>query len=107
MVENYSRKIDAQEDTIRSLNMRLEHQGNLANSDPDYEGMLKRENESLKRENALMRDRAAEMQSNVQSDVPSDALEAECRRLRGDLQEKERDLLKQGDQLRQLMGEKD
>lgn len=25
MVQNYSRKIDAQEDTIRSLNQRLEH----------------------------------------------------------------------------------
>ena len=64
MVENYSRKIDAQEDTIRSLTMRLEHQGNLSNSDPDYEGMLKRENESLKRENQLMQQRASEMLGN-------------------------------------------
>lgn len=37
----------------------------------------------------------------------SDALDSECRRLRAELQEKERDLLKQGDQMRQLLSEKD
>ena len=105
MVANYSRKIDAQEDTIRSLNMRLEHQGNLASTDPDYEGLMRRENDALKRENELMRDKITELSNGM---PPSDsALEAECRRLRGDLQEKERELLKQGDQLRQLIGEKD
>lgn len=36
-----------------------------------------------------------------------DALDAECRRLRAELQEKERELLKQGDQMRSLVGEKD
>merc|ERR1719188_94979 len=39
---------------------------------------------------------------------PSDsALEQECRRLRSDMQEKERELLKQGDQMRQLVAEKE
>ena len=62
MVQNYSRKIEAQEDTIRSLNQRLDHQGNLAGADPDYEGLMRRENDTLKRENQLMRDRIAELQ---------------------------------------------
>ena len=30
MVQNYSRKIMAQEDTIRSLNQRLDHAGSMA-----------------------------------------------------------------------------
>ena len=38
---------------------------------------------------------------------PDEALESECRRLRSELQEKERDNLKQGDQMRQLITEKD
>lgn len=67
MVANYSRKIQAQEDTIRSLNMRLEHQGNLANTNPDYEAMLVRENDALKRENALMRERVAELNRELDS----------------------------------------
>jgi len=41
--------------------MRLEHQGNLANTNPDYEAMLVRENEALKRENSLMRERVAQL----------------------------------------------
>jgi len=61
MVQNYSRKIEAQEDTIRVLNQRLDHQGNMAVADPDYEGLMRRENESLKKENQLMRDRVAEL----------------------------------------------
>ena len=89
MVQNYSRKIEAQEDTIRSLNMRLEHQGNLASTNPDYEGLMARENDTLKHENNLMRDRVAELtrqlESGVQGPLPSEALENECRRLRSEL----------------------
>ena len=101
MVQNYSRKIEAQEDTIRSLNQRIEHAGALATADPDYEAMMRRENEALKQENTLMRDRVAELSRELDNSVggrqPTDALESECRRLRSELQEKERDLLKQGD----------
>jgi len=61
MVANYSRKIEAQEDTIRSLNQRLDHAGNMASADPDYEGMMRRENDTLKRENQLMRERVEEL----------------------------------------------
>ena len=103
MVANYSRKIEAQEDTIRSLNQRLDHQGNLAQTNPDYEAMLSRENEALKRENVLMRERVSELSRELDGGAqnnPSDALDAECRRLRAELQERERELLKQGDQLR-------
>ena len=61
MVQNYSRKIMAQEETIRSLNQRLEHATSMSNADPDYESMLRRENEGLKSENQLMKDRVAEL----------------------------------------------
>ena len=61
MVQNYSRKIEAQEDTIRSLNQRLDHQGNMSGADPDYDGLMRRENETLTRENQMMRDRIAEL----------------------------------------------
>ena len=61
MVQNYSRKSDAQEDTIRSLNQRLDHQGNMSGADPDYDGLMRRENETLTRENQMMRDRIAEL----------------------------------------------
>lgn len=39
--------------------------------------------------------------------TPTDALADECRRLRGEIQEKEREVLRQGDQLRQLLAEKE
>ena len=109
MVNNYSRKIEAQEDTIRSLNQRMEHQGNLASADPDYEGMLKRENDALKRENTLMRERVADLSREVEGGqgMSDAALDNECRRLRSELQEKEREVLKQGDQMRQLLTEKE
>ena len=51
MVQNYSRKIMAQEETIRSLNQRLEHATSMAAADPNYEQMMQRENEALKSEN--------------------------------------------------------
>lgn len=103
MVANYSRKIQAQEDTIKSLNMRLEHQGNLASTNPDYEGLLARENDALKRENELMRDRVAELSRTIDggakgnNGLPTDALENECRNLRTQLQEKEKEVVRQGD----------
>ncbi len=61
MVQNYSRKIEAQEDTIRALNQRLDHQANMSGADPDFETMLRKENEGLKSENNLMRERVAEL----------------------------------------------
>ena len=87
MVDNYSRKIEAQEDTIRALNQRLAHQGNLSSVEPDYDGMIKRENEGLKQENQLMRERIEELSRQLEVGVQSgpDALDAECRRLRAEL----------------------
>ncbi len=61
MVQNYSRKIEAQEDTIRALNQRVDHQVNMSEADPDYDGMLRKEVEGLKSENNLMRERVAEL----------------------------------------------
>ena len=43
------------------MNQRLDHQGNMAGADPDYEGLMRRENETLTRENQMMRDRIAEL----------------------------------------------
>lgn len=98
MVQNYSRKIEAQEDTIRALNQRVDHQVNMSEADPDYDGMLRKEVEGLKSENNLMRERVAELSRELdqggKSGLPTDALEAECRKLRQELQEKERNLLK-------------
>ena len=87
----------------------MEHQGNLASADPDYEGMLKRENDALKRENSLMRERVADLTRDLENGqgMSDNALDNECRRLRSELQEKEREVLKQGDQMRQLLAEKE
>lgn len=112
MVENYSRKIMAQEDTIRTLNQRLDHSVSMGGADPDYEGLLRRENEGLKAENQLMRSKVSELSRQIDAVavgkvMPSEALENECRRLRTELQEREREFLKQGDQMKQLIAEKD
>ena len=111
MVENYSRKIMAQEETIRTLNHRLEHQANMAGADPELVQLLRRENESLKSENQLMRDRVAELSRELDAGgrggATSEALESECRRLRNELQQRERDFLKQAEQMRSLIAEKD
>ena len=65
----------------------MEHQGNLASADPDYEGMLKRENDALKRENTLMRERVADLSRDLENGqgMSDNALESECRRLRSEL----------------------
>ena len=58
-----------------------------------------------------MRERVADLSrqldSGNQGGGSNEALEAECRRLRSELQEKEREFLRQGDQMRQLIAEKD
>ena len=70
----------------------------MSEADPDYDGMLRKEVEGLKSENNLMRERVAELSRELdqggKSGLPTDALEAECRKLRQELQEKERNLLK-------------
>ena len=65
MVQNYSRKIMAQEETIRSLNQRLEHASGMNAADADYDSMLRRENEALQSENTMMKDRVAELARQV------------------------------------------
>lgn len=65
---------------------------------PEFEEMLSRENEGLKKENSLLRDKVATLSRDVdathdirsQADVAS-ALEIENRRLRQDLSDKERE----------------
>ena len=54
--------------------------------------MLRRENETLKRETQLMRDQVSQL--SPQPNANQDALGEECRRLRGEVQEKERELLR-------------
>lgn len=59
-----------------------------------------------------MRDRVNELSRALDGgagngSLPTDALENECRNLRVQLQEKEKELLRQGDQMRQLLTEKD
>ena len=65
MVQNYSRKIMAQEETIRSLNQRVEHASGMNAADADYDSMLRRENEALQSENTMMKDRVAELARQV------------------------------------------
>ena len=56
MSANFNRKLDAQEDLIKSLNSRLEN----VNNSQDYEEIYRRENESLKQENKMLRDKVSD-----------------------------------------------
>lgn len=81
---------------------------------PDYEEMLIKENDNLKKECALLRDKVGNLSRDVdtlegvrgQADVAG-ALEVENRRLRQDLNDKEREFVRQLDQMRSLVNEKD
>ena len=91
MVANYNRKLEAQDDTIKSLSQRLEAANN--NREPDYEEIYRRENEAIKQENKMLRDKVGDMASAGERQPNSviDALEGENRRLRADLEDKERE----------------
>ena len=91
MVANYSRKLEAQDDTIKSLSQRLEAASN--NREPDYEEIYRRENEAMKQENKMLRDKVGDMAAAGERQPNSviDALESENRRLRADLEDKERE----------------
>ena len=112
MVNNYNRKIEAQDDTIKTLGQRVDHSESMRN--PEYEEMLMKENDNLKKECALLRDKVANLSRDVdtlegvrgQADVAG-ALEVENRRLRQDLNDKEREFARQLDQMRSLVNEKD
>ena len=112
MVNNYNRKLEAQDDTIKTLGQRVEHTESMRN--PDYEEMLTRENDNLKKECVVLREKVANLSQDVdnmegmrgQADVAS-ALEVENRRLRQDLNDKEREFNRQLDQMRSLLNEKD
>ena len=95
MSANFNRKLDAQEDLIKSLNARLE---NVSNSQ-DYEEIYRRENESLKQENKMLRDKVSDQALAGQKHASSavDAIEAENRRLRADLEDKVREFSRQND----------
>jgi len=106
MVANYTRKLEAQDDTIKSLGQRLEHAGN--DRETDYEGIYRRENEALKTENKMLRDKVGDLAAGErQPSSAIDALESENRRLRADLEDKEREFSRQNDQMRQLLIERD
>jgi chromosome segregation ATPase len=112
MSQNYNRKLEAQDETIRTLNQRVDHGESMRNS--DYEAMLQRENEALKSECQVLREKVSNLGHELQ-DVSrgpgagevSGALEQENRRLRNDLVDKERECTRQLDQMRSLMTEKD
>lgn len=89
MSANFNRKLDAQEDLIKSLNARLENASNTQ----DYEEIYRRENESLKQENKMLRDKVSDQALSGQQHQSSaiDAIESENRRLRADLEDKERE----------------
>jgi len=94
MVVNYSRQIDAKEDALRNLKLKLD----ALDSDHSVEIMVRRANETIKQENRMLREKVADLSRSldlVQQDhhAPSvlDALESENRRLRADLVEKERE----------------
>lgn len=59
MVNNYNRKLEAQEDTIKSLSQRVEQSENI--NETDYEGIYRRENEAIKQENKLLRDKVSDL----------------------------------------------
>ena len=89
MVANFNRKLEAQDDTIKSLNQRLEAAGN----NTEYEEIYRRENEAMKQENKMLRDKVGDMAmaGERQPNSVIDALENENRRLRADLEDKERE----------------
>ena len=60
----------------------------------DYEGIYRRENEAIKQENKMLRDKVGDLSMAAGDRQPSsviDALESENRRLRADLEDKERE----------------
>ena len=88
--------------------MRLDAADNIRET--DYEGIYRRENEALKQENKMLRDKVGELTMAAGDRAPNsiiDALENENRRLRADLEDKEREFSRQNDQMRQLLIEKD
>ena len=63
MVTNYNRKIEAQDDTIKTLGQRVDQTESMRN--PEYEDMLNRENEQLKKECGLLRDKVANLSRDL------------------------------------------
>jgi len=94
MVVNYSRQIDTKEDAIRNLKSKI----NALDGDNSVEIMVRRENETIKQENRMLREKVADLsrdldlvQQDRQAPSVSAALESENRRLRADLVDKERE----------------
>ena len=102
MVSNYNRKLEAQDDTIKTLGQRVDQTDSMRN--PEYEEMLSRENDTLKKECSLLREKVSGLSRDLdnvgeikgQADVAS-ALENENRRLRQDMNDKEREFARQLD----------
>jgi FtsZ-binding cell division protein ZapB len=63
MVGNYNRKLEALEDTNKTLGQRVDQSESMRN--PDYEEMLARENEALKKETSMLRDKVANLSRDV------------------------------------------
>ena len=98
---------------IRSLQARLQS-SEAAPRESEFETMYRRENETLKQENRMLRDRISQLSSEVDhlsrdkaSGPVIEALESENRRLRSDLQDKERECQRVMDQLRGVLQDRD
>ena len=92
LVDKYERKLDAQQDRIAKLNIELHER---VPGETDVEVMLRRENDTMRQENSMLRERVAQMSADLNKmshAAPTATLEAECRRLRADLQDREREV---------------
>jgi len=85
LVDKYERKLDAQHDKVAKLNIELHER---VPCETDAEIMLRRENDTMRQENAMLRERVSQMSSDlnkISHERPSATLEAETRRLRAEL----------------------
>jgi len=94
MVQNYSRQLESKEETIRSMGQRLE----ASQGDQEVESIVRRENEAIKQENRMLREKVGDLSRDLDMAANDraggsvvDALENENRRLRSDLADKERE----------------
>jgi len=101
------------EDTVKSLQQRLQT-SESAPRESEFETMYRRENETLKQENRMLRDRITQLSADMEhlsrdkaSGPVIEALESENRRLRADLQDKESESRRQMEQMRGSMQDRD
>lgn len=100
MVGNYQHQIDSKDEAIRALRERIADATTSCKDASEVEQMYRRENDALKKENHLFREKndhlmrdldRASRDKSASSQPLIETLENENRRLRADMQEKERD----------------